>query len=177
MKKNKAPCLLMTVCAIVCIVVLVMVCVAQIQFSRKYEGHLKRAADANSLKLAEKELSTALGYLIANGYNTESGRNLGRIDDHTSIVYSTPDEQISFHYDNVVASLKEVRAVRAKGDKATSLEKSNVLMKLRETLLDGNAVTYPKGLAIYPWNLEAGLLPIVALLVGVVGWLMWDSRS
>lgn len=39
---------------------------------------------------------------------------------------------------------------------ATPLEKTNVLMKLRETLLDsggeGDVVTLPDGISVYPYN-------------------------
>jgi len=139
--------------------------VAGIMFDRDYSGHLKRAADANSLKLAEQELKIAVSYLQSRHLDSPGGRNLGQIDDHTSMFWSTPDEQISFHYDNVVTALAEVQSVLTKGEAATPLERSNVLMKLRETLLDntreGVKVTYPQGLDVYPSN-----LPIFLLLVG-----------
>lgn len=152
--------------------------VASIQFDRNYSGHLKRAADANTLILAEQELEIAVTYLDDRRYNTKDGRSLGRIDDHTSILYSTPDEQISFHYKNVLACLLEIRAVIAKRDEATPLERSNVLMKLRETLLDdsgqyGHSVTYPSGLAVYPDNTLLAFLILTSLFVGMgaaVGW-------
>ena len=154
--------------------------VAGIQFNRSYSGHLKRAADANSLKLAEKELVTAMKYLINNNYDTEEGRNQGSVFDHTSVIYSTPDEQISFHYQNISDSLEEVREVRLKGDKATPLERSNVLMKLRETLLDdsgsGQKATYPKGMHVYPWNAKLVFVEVFAVLACFLSWIFWDRR-
>lgn len=159
--------------------------IAGIQFNRDYSGHLKRAADANSVQLAEKELSIALRYLNERELNTEEGRNRGRIPDYTSIVYSTPDEQISFHYDNIKASLDEVRDVIAKGEEATALERSNLLIKLRESLLNhgkgdasGVQVTYPDGLDVYPHNLRLVVLFVLSGLLTAVsaGYLAVNSE-
>lgn len=142
--------------------------VASIQFDRHYKGHLKRAADANSLELAEKELQIAYDYLKLHGLTTEAGRNSGWLDDNTNILYTTPDNQISFHVDNVKASLDDVQEVRAKGDAASALERSNVLMKLRESLLDdgegGHHVTCPTGLEIFPYNIE-----VILATLGSIG--------
>jgi len=150
--------------------------VAGIRLNQQYTGHLKRAADANSLTLAEKELEIAVNYLKSRNLHTEDGRNQGRIDDHTSIVYSTPDEQISFHYDNVSSALEDVRAVIAKGEKATHLERSNVLMKLRETLVDngeaGVKVTFPQGLDVYPYNTALLGALLFSLAVGPFAFLL-----
>lgn len=144
--------------------------IAGITFARDYKGYLKRAADANTVQLAERELGRAIDYLRDRNLDTESGRNRGRIDDHTSIVYATPDEQISFHYENLQGSLDELRAVIAKGEGASALERSNVLLKLRETLLDhggegGTQVTYPPGLDVYPHNT---LLAVTLILSAIV---------
>jgi hypothetical protein len=146
--------------------------IAGIQFNRDYKGHLKRAADANSIQMAEKELALCLRYLDDRSLDTESGRNRGRIDDHTSILYSTPDQQISFHYDNISASLNELRAVMAKGEGASALERSNVLIKLRESLIDhsgdGVHVTYPAGLDVYPDNTTLAVALVISAIVATV---------
>jgi hypothetical protein len=178
--KNDAQCLALAVSILVLCIATGVHIVAGIQFDRNYAGHLKRAADANNLKLAEQELVTAVEYLEDNDYHTESGRCQGRIDDYTSIVYSTPDEQISFHYNNVSVCLANVRKIMAKGDKATPLERSNELMKLRETLLDdgqyGQSVTYPGGLDVYPHNTLLAFLLLASSLVGVVSLLLWNRN-
>ena len=141
--------------------------ISDIQFSRNYVGHLKRAGDAVSLELAEKELTTAVAYLEAHNLHTVAGRARGCVDDSTNILYSTPANQISFHVDNVTASLVEVREVLA-NKSATPLEKSNVLIKLRESLLDnsdaGHSVTCPAGLAIFPHNLGVPLTFILSFI-------------
>ncbi len=114
-----------------------------IQFERNCKGYLKRAADANTIDLAKVELGRAIGYIEA--HNLTSG--------FTSVIYNTPDEDIGFWYQNLKASAQELASVSAE---ATSLEKSNVLMKLRETLLDksdsGEKVTVPGGISAFPYN-------------------------
>src|SRR3989338_6873630 len=117
--------------------------VQDILFDRNVEGRLKRAADANTIELAEKELATAISYLeqteMTSGY--------------TSIFWRTPDEDIGFWYQNLKASLDELHKV---SKEATQLEKSNILIKLRETLVDHGQslkVTVPQGASIFPSNM------------------------
>ncbi|MEK7566555.1 MAG: hypothetical protein AAB527_00245 [Patescibacteria group bacterium] len=117
--------------------------VNNIQFDRNADGYLKRAADANTIELAKKNLAVAVKYLEENSLT--SG--------YTSILWRTPDEDVGFWYDNLKASLKELEGVSSD---ATQLEKTNILMKLRETLLDqgqkGVHVTAPSGITVFPNN-------------------------
>jgi len=69
------------------------------------------------------------------------------------VIYQTPAEDLGFWYQNIQASHDELSQV----DSATAqLEKSNILIKLRETLLDRgdsrDSVTDPTGISIYPNN-------------------------
>jgi hypothetical protein len=176
-KNSPVPALIVVTSLVVMVLGIGYAIIAGIQFDRKYEGHLKRAADANSLKLAEKELTTAYAYLKQHRLDTEAGRNAGWLDDNTNILYTTPDNQISFHVDNVKASLDDVSSVKAMGDKASALERSNVLIKLRESLLDdrsdGHHVTCPTGLSVFPYNMELTLAfwgSVLGLLIGGI-WL------
>lgn len=130
-----------------------------IRFNRNVEGYLKRAADANTVELAEKNLTIALNNLV----NTPRG--------YTSIIYTTPDEDVGFWLDNLRASQKELKQLPAN---TTALEKSNTLIKLRETLLDGGEhgvyVTVPPGISIFPANtLFAiwGTIGTVLFLLGI----------
>ena len=91
---------------------------SEITFERKCKGYLKRAADANTVKLAKEELSKAINYIEAKGYT----------QGYTSLLWTTPDEDLGFWYANLKSSLDELNTLP--GD-ATSLEKSNMLMKLR----------------------------------------------
>ncbi len=130
--------------------------VNSIVFDRNCEGYLKRAADANTIELAKQNLGVAVKYLENN--QLTSG--------YTSVVYRTPDEDVGFWYENLRASLKELNEVRPD---ATQLEKSNVLMKLRETLLDegenGTCVTVPNGMSVFPNNVAYANWGIVSLLL------------
>lgn len=138
--------------------------IAYIQYDRNCGGHLKRAADANTVELARTELETSLKYLEAN--NMTSG--------YTSVFYTTPDEDIGFWYTNLNASLGELNAVRAE---ASPLERSNLLMKLRETLLDKDKINDPTGISIYPHNTGLALWLILASLFCAITGFCWSIRD
>jgi len=114
-----------------------------INFSLECTQYLKRAADANTVKLASENLNTAIEYLesreLTNGI--------------VSVILKQPENDIGFWYSNLQSCQNEMKEIKPD---ATQLEKSNVLMKLRETLLDndkdGTKVTCPKGISIYPNN-------------------------
>lgn len=140
--------------------------VMDIVFDRNVEGHLKRAADANTIELAEKELSGVVSHLQQN--NMTSG--------YTSVFWRTPDEDVGFWYTNLTASLGELRNV---SKEATQLEKSNILIKLRETLVDHGQnsvkVTVPPGMSIFPYNgvyTLWGILGFILTTVGVIAGLV-----
>lgn len=129
-----------------------------LHFKQQVTGYLKRASDANTIELAAEELGIALHYL--EKHNLTEG--------YTSILWQTPDEDISFWYRNLVASKKELEASR----QASALERTNVLLKLRETLIDDGEkmkVTVPPGISVYPHNHAWFGTLIVALVVGISG--------
>ena len=134
----------------------------QIVFDRNCGGYLKRAADANTTELAAKNLETAMKYIKENGLT--SG--------YTSILYRTPDEDVSFWHDNLNASLEELRIIKSD---ATQLEKSNILIKLRETLLDhkqdGVSVTKPSGISIFPSNAVYMTWALLSFSIGIWCWI------
>ena len=117
--------------------------VKAVSFNQQCGGYLTRAANANTIDLAERELAVAIGHLDRNGIKTG----------YTSVIYRTPYEDIGYWYDNLSASLMELREIPAD---ASQLERSNVLMKLRETLIDngseGDRLTMPLGISVYPSN-------------------------
>ena len=115
-----------------------------ITFNQECGGYLSRAANANTVDLAKTELKRATDYL--------EQRDL--TEGYTSVLWKTPDEDIGFWYSNLKASLDELEAT---APDATPLERSNVLMKLRETLMTsssegGSSVTVPDGISVYPSN-------------------------
>jgi len=124
------------------------------EFSINCTGHLKRAADANTVELASKELDTAIKYLESKELTAGT----------VSIFLKQPKNDIGFWYENLVASRQEL--INLKPDSG-QLEKTNVLMKLRETLVDSGedtSVTYPNGISIYPYNRMFCLWGIISLL-------------
>lgn len=128
-------------------------------------GYLKRAADANTVEIAKEQLQKSIQYLEAN--NITKG--------YTSVLWKTPDEDIEFWYKNLKASESELMKV----DSTTaSMEKTNLLMKLRETLLDngekGYNLTVPSGLSRYPNNGMWGVLTWLATLI-IIGLILWGS--
>ena len=149
--------------------------VKSIVFNIECNGHLKRAADASTIELAKQELTTAITYLekkeITTGY--------------TSVLYKTPDEDIGFWYKNLKESFAELEKVKPE---TTQLEKTNLLMKLRETLLDEKAsksggveVTSPDGISIFPNNVaycffgwvSSFIAPLIAVIIAFVGTLRY----
>lgn len=146
-----------------------------IRFDIDCGGHLKRAADANSVELATQEMEVVMSYLEREGHT--SG--------YTSVLWRTPDEDVGFWYQNLKSALDELK--RVKPD-TTPLERTNILMKLRETLLDsgkdGASITVPPGISVFPNNTPYfiwGWLSFVAFCVGVVfvcifGFKFMDSK-
>jgi hypothetical protein len=137
-------------------------------FKQNVSGYLKRAADANTIDLALQELTRAIDYLEAN--ELTSG--------YTSVLYRTPDEDIEFWYRNLKASQHELQTLNSE----SALERTNVLIKLRETLVDEGEktkVTVPGGLSVYPYNKLWAALMLYALiaLVVAIGLLSPDSAK
>ena len=123
-----------------------------IQFNRNCEGYLKRAADANTIKLAEQNLKEALNYAEKN--TLTSG--------YTSILWRTPDEDVGFWYQNLKAALTELETL---SPEVTPLERSNMLIKLRETLVDhgqSTTVTVPPGISVFPANILYAVLGVLS---------------
>lgn len=138
--------------------------VKSINLKQNCTGYLGRASNANTVETAEKELSKAIKYLEVN--NLTKG--------YTSVLWQTPDEDIEFWYNNLKESQQELLKVT---DKTSSLEKSNILLKLRETLIDnegkqGDSITVPGGLSRYPNNGFFGTLLLFFLLATIVSWVI-----
>ena len=126
----------------------------RIDFKQNCSGRLERAANANTVELAVNELDASIRY--AEAKNCTTG--------YTSVIYKTPDEDVAYWYNNLCASRQELLNLT---DSTSTLEKTNTLMKLRETLTDtgenGTRVIYPAGLQFYPHN----------FLWGILRWFIW----
>ena len=130
-----------------------------ISFDIDCGGHIKRAADANTVELATQEMKVVIGHLERNGMTTG----------YTSILYRTPNEDVGFWYTNLKSSLDELEKVKPE---ASQLERSNLLLKLRQTLLDhsgnqGEAVTKPSGISLFPNNVGYVLFGIIGLIAAI----------
>lgn len=126
-----------------------------VALNQNVTGYLKRASTANSIPLANEELTKTINYLEAN--NLTSG--------YTSIFWETPDEDIGFWYKNLKVSQEELQNLKPQ----SALEKTNVLMKLRESLMSGgekSKVIVPEGLEVYPDNILWAILMTLAIFAG-----------
>jgi len=122
--------------------------VLHVQFTQNCGGYLHRAANANTIELATAEMQKVVDYLDRN--DLKSG--------YTSVLWRTPGDDIGFWYKNLSSSLMELKQL----DKnASQLEKSNVLLKLRETLTDHEGLIAPTGIDRHPHN---GILALWACL-------------
>ena len=132
--------------------------IKSVQFEQDCGGFLKQAADASSVELAERQLNLAINYIEKN--NLTSG--------YTSILYKTEDENVGFWYENLKVCQKEL--AETKGN--STLENTNVLMKLRESLTDtsekGTKLTVPDGIGRYPNNLWFMLANLVSFILFIV---------
>lgn len=141
--------------------------VASIQFDRNCGGHLKRAADANTVELAKSELATVVMYLEANRMT----------DGYTSVIYTTPNEDVGFWYTNLKSSLEELMKMSSE---ASPLERSNMLIKLRESLLDegkNSTETAPSGISVYPNNTLVGFFGFLTFVLAVIGAIVFIKDS
>jgi hypothetical protein len=131
--------------------------VCSVSFGIDCGGYLKRAADANTVEMAQSQLNIAIKYL--EGHNLTTG--------YCSIFLKQPKNDIGFWYNNLKASTKELTTI---SPIASQLEKTNVLMKLRETLLNQDeSITCPNGISIYPENKMFFWLCITFLFLALVG--------
>lgn len=136
----------------------ILTTIKSIQFDQKCGGYLKQAADANSVELAERQLNLAINYI--EQHELTSG--------YTSVLWNTEDENIEYWYNNLKQCQKELAATK---DNST-LENTNVLMKLRESLTDvdqnGTTLTIPYGISRYPNNLLYGILNTISGIIFIL---------
>lgn len=142
--------------------------VKSIQFNQNCKGYLKQTADANSVELALDRLNKAIDYVEAN--NLTFG--------YTSVIYRTEDENIEFWYKNLLTCKQELTECI----ESSQFEKTNVLMKVRESLTDqsehGIVITCPPGLSRYPNNKVFAFFNFFSLLIALFGfcWFFAELR-
>ena len=133
-----------------------------VQFEMNCTQYLKRAADANTVETAKEELGKAIAYA--------EEKNL--TDGVVSIIFHQPKNDVGFWYKNMKEAYTELENLP---DDASSLERTNVLMKLRESLTDetesGISVTVPDGISIYPYNVGYCLWGLLSTIVAIIFWI------
>jgi len=147
------------------LVVPAIVVVKSVLFNQNCGGYLKQAADANTVELALDRVDRALEYIeskdLTHGY--------------TSVLWRTEDENIGYWYENIKACRSELEA----NVDASSLEKSNVLMKVRESLTDngekGTELTIPPGISRYPDNLVYGIMLWISVILFVAAFIQFEK--
>lgn len=126
-----------------------------IQFSQNCSGYIKQAADANTVELAISRLDKAIAYVEKENLTTG----------YTSVIYKTESDNVEFWYQNLLAC----RAELENGKDGSQLEKTNLLLKIRESLTDSRdgatVVTLPNGIARYPNNLFWGLFLTAGIIL------------
>jgi len=134
--------------------------VKAVQFGLDCEAYLQRAANANTVDMAKEELVKAIDYIEKNNLT----------DEIISIFLKNPANDLSFWYRNIKSAHDEL--VNLPED-STPLEKTNVLMKLRESLTNNDSngstnIIVPQGITVYPDNVMYfwwGTLSCAALCV------------
>ena len=119
---------------------------------------LFRSADANTAAIALDRVTKALDYIERNRLTKG----------YTSVLWTTEDENIGFWYENVKACKSELEACL----NSSQLEQTNVLMKVRESLMDGKELTIPNGISRYPNNAVWMIFGWLSSLL-IVGGIIW----
>ena len=153
-KKRKMKGFIYVIVSVLLLIVPTVTVVKHIKFQQQCSGYLKQAADANTPELALDRVVKSLDYIEDHGLT--SG--------YTSVLWRTEDENIGFWYENIKACKSELEGCMD----GSQLEKSNVLMKVRESLTDngdqGTKLTIPPGISRYPHNAFFGVFNLLAAL-------------
>lgn len=113
-----------------------------IVFDYQCKEYLSLAANANSIELARTNLDKAIQYIEQN--QLTSG--------NTAFFIKGPSTDLTSWYANLKACQKEVWIMDVK--KGTVLEETNLLMKLRESLMSEGLIIIPENIALHPNQLQ-----------------------
>lgn len=140
-----------------------------ISFNQGCKQYLKRAADASTVEVAKSELEKAIAYAEKN--NLTEGV--------VSVFFKQPKNDVGFWYNNMLSAYNELNTM---DENTSTLEQTNMLMRLRESLVDetedGIEVTVPDGISVYPNNKFFFWMGIVSffMMIGLWFWVyMYDA--
>ena len=153
---------------LICVISLIspiITIVRGIEFDQNCGGYLKQTADANSVELAIERLEKAISYVEAKDLTTG----------YTSILWKTESDNIGFWYENLLTCRDELNDCI----NSSQFEKTNVLMKVRESLTDngekGTTLTVPNGISRYPNNGVFAIFNTISVLLFVFGCCLFDE--
>ena len=141
MKVKFYVCLVLAIAFVVCFFgICGWGCVEIVQFDTNCGDYVRRAAYAKDITAAKDSLGQAISYLESNGMTEGS----------TGVFIETPENDIGYWYESLKSAYKTLNEI---SDDASLLEKSNVLMQVKESLLtpQGNLIA-PKEIALFPYN-------------------------
>lgn len=155
----------LSIALIVCAFIVPIICIVRgVVFNQNCGGYLEQAANANSVELALERLNVAIEYAEENNMT----------DGYTSVLWKTESDNIGYWYRNLKTCQEELEACV----NSSQLEKTNVLLKVRESLTDegkdGTELITPGGISRYPNNTLFGILNWVSLLMFIVGCAIFD---
>lgn len=126
--------------------------VKAISFNMNCHTYIHRAAGSIDIETAKVELAKAIEYIEEN--NLTEGT--------VSILFENPRNDVDFWYGTLKSAYKDLDTFL---EDATQLEKSNYLMKMRESFLE---VGLPDGISIYPNNVLYFWWSMLSLIGAIV---------
>lgn len=134
--------------------------VKDVQFNQNCQGYLKQSADAHDIPTAVERLGIAIDYMEANDLT----------DGYTSVLWRTEGENVKYWYDNLKG---DYELLFSQPDSIDQNTQSNLLKRHRKTVLDvgsdGEIVTAPPGISVYPNNTAYAIWGWVSLLIFLSG--------
>jgi hypothetical protein len=162
-KKSKIILIIAIVSTLICTGWATVRIVKSVQFDFDCKAYLKRAADANTVELAKNELGKAIEYVEENKLT----------EGIVSIFLKNPANDLGFWYQNMKSAYEELENLE---EDSSALEKTNVLMKLRESLTDSSdgdstSVITPEGITVYPNNVIYFIWGLGSFVLMIVFWI------
>jgi len=117
--------------------------IKSVQFDMHCGSYMTRAANANTIAIAKDQMCIVVAYAESNGLTNGT----------TAVLWLDPNMDIGYWYNNMKSAYQELCSI---SPDASSLEKSNMLIKLRESLLtqgkDGAELDCPDNISLFPNN-------------------------
>lgn len=117
---------------------------------------LKKAADAPTVQLAEERLNHAIKTIEKRGLTKGS----------THVLYRTDETDLGIWYNQLVETRNQLESVNP--NSLTLLEESNLLMKVRETIVDQSdgdiVVTTPPRIITFPYHVPYAIVSFISFI-------------